>query len=121
MPGGTLPLALAQALTYGNPVTLATGEYGSITADAGRYSNKWNDPTLSNLATTLKSLSFQPFPPHRRRIVAIQLYTYSFCGGCGIGSTVPERFSYGNLINVQQPAQLKTNISNPNIIKLKKP
>jgi hypothetical protein len=118
LPGGSIPLSLAQALAYGNPVDLAQGEFGSITADPTRYSNKWKDPTLTQLAHTLQGLPFQPFPATAARPLQFS-YQFPFCVGCA-GSTVNEQFSYGNVINLVQPQTMKTNIVNPGL-KLKHP
>jgi hypothetical protein len=91
---GTVPLALLQALSYGNNVILATGEYGSVTADPSRYSAKWNDPTITQLANTLKGLPFQPLPSGSTRTLQFN-YQFPFCGGCSMNSTVPTSFNYG--------------------------
>jgi hypothetical protein len=119
LPSGSIPVSLIQALTYGNSVTLATGEYGSITADPDRYSVKWNDPTLTQLAHTIQGLPFQPYPPTAGRPLQFT-YQYPFCQGCSLNSNVSEQFSYGNVLNFQQPVQMKISNVNPNI-KLKKP
>ena len=90
---GTIPVALAQALAYGNDVTLAAGEYGSVTIDAASYTVRYNDPNLTSIANTLNGVSFQPLPASSH---TLQLkYSYPFCGGCAIGSTVPESFNFG--------------------------
>jgi hypothetical protein len=125
LPGGTLPLSLLQALSYGNAVSLAVGEYGSISANPANYSGKWNDPNLTSMARSLQSLSFQPFPATAAKPLQF-LYTYPFCIGCGIGSTVPEQFSYGHVIIEQTVLPVKANLINQNLkinptIKLKKP
>jgi hypothetical protein len=91
---GTIPTALLQALTYGGNITLATGEYGSITADPSRYSAKWNDPTITQLANTLKGLAFQPLPSGTTWTLQFG-YQFPFCGGCSMNSTVPTSFNYG--------------------------
>jgi hypothetical protein len=118
--GGSIPLSLLQAMNYGNNVSLAVGEYGSITANPGNYSGKWSDPNLTNIAHSLQGLPFQPFPATASKPLQFN-YTYPFCPGCGIGSTVPEQFSYGHVINVLPAQSLKVNIVNPTIQKLKKP
>jgi hypothetical protein len=91
---GTIPTALLQALTYGNNVTLATGEYGSVTADPTRYSSRWNDPTITQLANTIRALPFQPLPSGTTRTLQFN-YQFPFCGGCSMSSTVPASFNYG--------------------------
>jgi hypothetical protein len=114
LPSGTLPLALVQALSYGNPVNLAVGEYGSITADPTRYSAKWNDSTLTQMAQTLQGLPFQAFPPTAARPLQFG-YQYPFCVGC-VGSTVNEQFSYGNVINLVAPPVMKINNARPALL-----
>jgi hypothetical protein len=91
---GTIPVALLQPLLYGGNVTLATGEYGSVTADPTRYWNKWNDPTITQLAQTIKALPFQPLPQGSTRTLQFS-YQFPFCGGCSLNSTVPTTFAYG--------------------------
>jgi len=91
---GTIPTALLQALTYGDNVTLATGEYGSVTADPTRYSSRWNDPTITQLANTIRALPFQPLPSGTTRTLQFN-YQFPFCGGCSMSSTVPASFNYG--------------------------
>ena len=92
---GAIPTALLPALTYGGNMTLATGEYGSITADPARYSAKWNDPTITQLAQTIKSLPFQSLPQGSTRPLQFS-YQFPFCGGCSLNSTVPTSiFNYG--------------------------
>ncbi|HVU54782.1 MAG TPA: hypothetical protein VHD83_06990 [Puia sp.] len=92
---GTIPRALAAAMAYGSDVSLATGEYGTISVSIDTYSGKWNDPTLTNLANKLKGIPFQPFPSTSGRTMQLK-YMYPFCGNCGLGSTVPEKFNYGS-------------------------
>jgi hypothetical protein len=95
---GTIPIALAQALAYGNDVVLAAGEYGSITIDAASYSSRYNDPNLTRIANTLNGVPFQPLPASSH---TLQLkYFYPFCGGCSLGSTVPESFNFGLVMPV---------------------
>ena len=120
MLGSSIPLSLLQAMNYGNNVSLAVGEYGSISANPGNYAGKWNDPNLTNIARSLQGLPFQPFPATASKPLQFN-YTYPFCLGCGIGSTIPEQFSYGHVINVLPATPLKVNIVNPNMQKLKKP
>jgi hypothetical protein len=97
MPGlGTIPLSLANALSDGNDVTLATGEYGSISMGAYQYGTKYNDPSLTRIANAVKGVPFQPLPASTH---SLQLkYSYPFCGVCSIGSTVPVSFNYGVVI-----------------------
>jgi hypothetical protein len=102
----SIPKSLLDAMAYGNDVSLAVGEYGSITANPGNYSNKWNDPTLTGMAGSLQSLGFQPFPATAASPLQFK-YQFPFCSGC-LGSTVPEQFRYGNLISVLPSASMKT-------------
>jgi hypothetical protein len=90
---GTIPAALETALAYGNDVTLATGEYGSITMGAAAYTSRYNDPNLTRIANGLKGLAFQPLPASSH---VLQLrYFFPFCNGCSLGSTVPENWNFG--------------------------
>jgi hypothetical protein len=91
---GTIPVVLLEPLSYGNNFTLATGEYGSVSADPSRYSAKWDDPTLTQLAHTIKALPFQPLPPGTTRALQFT-YQFPFCNGCSMNSTVPTSFNYG--------------------------
>jgi hypothetical protein len=108
MGGASFPQSLLEALAYGNDVSLAVGEYGSITANPGSYSNKWNDPTLTGMATAFQSLAFQPFPATAASPLQFK-YQFPFCSGCA-GSTVPEQFRYGNAFSVLPSASMKTSI-----------
>ena len=93
---GTIPVALLNALSYGNDVTLATGEYGSISIGTAAYTTRYNDPNLTRIAGGLKRLAFQPLPASGH---VLQLkYLYPFCGGCSMGSTVPENWNFGFVI-----------------------
>ncbi len=92
---GDLPQALQNALANGTDVVLANGEYGSISMDVVHYMQRWNDPTLTQIANTLSGVGFQALPPSSH---TLQLkYMYPFCGPCGLGSMVPETVNY-NLI-----------------------
>jgi len=89
---GGLPLALQNALANGTDVVLATGEYGSISMDVVHYSQRYNDPTLTQIANTLSGVVFQPLPPSSH---TLQLkYIYPYCGPCGVGSVVPTTLNY---------------------------
>jgi hypothetical protein len=115
--GGSMPLALANALAYGNDVSLAVGEYGVISVSPYSYSNNWNNPFLTNMANNIKGLAFQPYPATAGRPLQFN-YTYPFCCNAGIGSTVPEQFNYGNTVLLSKfsksvsPVGGKTNVSN---------
>jgi hypothetical protein len=89
---GDLPKALLNALANGADVVLATGEYGSISMDVTHYTQRYNDPTLTQIAGTLSGVGFQALPPSSH---TLQLkYMYPFCGPCGVGSVVPETVNY---------------------------
>ncbi|HLI93174.1 MAG TPA: hypothetical protein VKU83_06180, partial [Puia sp.] len=95
---GTLPVALEQALAYGNDVTLAAGEYGSITMDPASYTVRYNDPDLARIANALYGVSFQPLPPSSHTLQLI--YNYPFCSGCSLGIKVQESFNFGIVMPV---------------------
>ena len=106
---GTIPVALAQALAYGNDVVLATGEYGSISMDAASYTIRYNDANLTRIANALSGVAFQPLPASSH---SLQLnYSYPFCGGCAIGSTVPETFNFGIVMPAPVPVRTAIKIS----------
>lgn len=90
---GDLPQALVQALAGNSDVVLSTGEYGSISMDIVHYTQRYNDPTLTSISGVLKGLTFQPLPVSSHTLNL--KYSYPYCGGCSLGSTVPESFNFG--------------------------